>query len=308
MPELRSVLRPESSSTQVLKMKEMSRLARLRPGNLGNLGFLPLKVCNKIYAIVLADFDPPREMFSFYEVSFERHAENPVQATHSIHTAILQTSRDVYRETFDLMVKENRFVHIRSVGVTSLFLLRITSVPIVTANAKRARSFKGYVLDIGLTFPPHGPWLPGGSGPFEAMMLARDLEKLCGCLMDGCGFIPGFSSKLTMTLVLGPVVSHGHQPTQRTGYEDFESLNQYFSEKTQQELLQPFRCNMHGFRNVKVCGRVSDDIARSTMEDMTSSNNKWNNPDKVLVSTCGMNPFLFLLEEALREAWELMNF
>ncbi|KAJ0119371.1 hypothetical protein J7T55_013610 [Diaporthe amygdali] len=262
-------------------MTEMTRLARLRPGNVGSLGLLPIEICNKVYAFLLADFDPCPPAVSFAKVALDDVLEQPLRSTHSIETAILRTSKDGHREAYDLMVKMNHFVHVRSVGTPMRLLLATTSTPIVTGDAKRAGRFNGYVLDVRITSSSQGQLLPppGGCDPFEAMMLARDLDKLCEGLEDGgCEmFNTEFSKVLVMILIVGPVVLSSHQ---RTEYKDFDLLAQHFSEKTQQELLQPFGETLREVHSVQVSGRVSDNIARSTSEKIASI--KYSSPQEVL--------------------------
>lgn len=259
-------------------MALFKRLTRLRPGNLGNLGFLPLEVCNKIYAFLLADFDPSSSEVDLTESEIQSLLTEFTWASHSIDTAILRVSRNVHLEAYDLMVKKNRFVRVRSRGVPK-YLLSAVAVPIVTANAGRVSRFKGYVLEVTMTSDeePLPQMSPRAHDPFEAMILSRDAGALCRCLMFGNNFIPGFADRVNLTLNLGLVVTASREARD---YENLESLEQYFSEKIQNELLHPFSHFLHDVQNIRVCGLVSADVASSTCKGTASS--EWGNPQEVL--------------------------
>lgn len=257
-------------------MTEMNRLARLRPGNLGNLGFLPIEICNKIYACLLAEYHPFEAQSDLTKAMLEEDMGVFHRVQHSIDTAILRASRDVHREAYDLMVKENRFVHLKCQGVPHA--LMITGiVTIVTSNTEHVRQFKGYVLEANTSY--QGEQLPqrfGRTDAFEAMMLATDLDRFCRHLMVG-NMVSDFSRRLTLRLDLGPVVAAGREARD---YEDLESLECYFTEKTQKELIRPFRDNLYGVQDVQISGLVSADVANSTLETVASD--KWGGPQHVL--------------------------
>lgn len=258
-------------------MAEMNRLTRLRPGNLGHLGFLPLEVCNKIYAFLLAEFYEPcnNEFVPGEDFDIDNYQGSFACIPHSVDTAILRASRDTHREAYDLMVKENRFVHLKSQGVPH-FLLTTGAMPIVTKDTDRVSHFKGYVLEVNMSY--HGEPLPprGETGALEAMILAAHLGFLCERLMVG-NTVLRFSSGLTLRLDVGPVVAASREAWD---YKDPESLQCYFTEKTQQELLKPLRDNLYAVRDVQVCGLVSTDVVSSTLNAVASS--RWGCPQDVL--------------------------
>lgn len=257
-------------------MTEMNRLGRLRDGNLGSLGFLPIEVCNKIYAYLLAEFHQPAYQVELTDAELQEHLEDFHFVPHAVDTTILRTSRDVHREAYDLMVKECRFVHLKCRKIP-LFLMTTGAVPFVTMNTEHVRQFKGYVLEVNATY--HGEQLPqqfGGNRTFEAMMLAVHLKGLGESLMIG-NTMPGFSNHLTLRLNLGPMVNVGHEARD---YEDLESLERYFTEKTQKKLLRPLADSLYGFQDVQICGLVLTDVVSSTLTAMASS--KWAGPKHVL--------------------------
>lgn len=257
-------------------MSDFKRLTRLRPGNVGSLGCLPVEVCNNIYAYLLAEFHPCEMQLYSIEAALEEGLGSFTHVPHSVDTAILRASRDVHREAYDVMVKEGRLVHLKLQGVPLVLLTR-GGVPIVTANTEHVRQFKGYVLEVNISY--HGEPLPGllsENGAFDAMMLAADLGRLCQHLMT-CNIIPGFCNQLTMRLNVGTLAIARSEPRD---YEDLGSLERYFTEKTQKGLLQPFRDNLYGVRDVQVYGLVSADLATSTLKDVASS--RWGGPQDVL--------------------------
>lgn len=125
---------------------------------MGNLGFLPIEICNKIYTFLLAEFRPTEvqqcdDRSSRY-VCFviKKQLADFTRAQHSIDTAILRTSHDIYCEAYDLMVKKNRFVHVKSQGVPQ-YLLNAAYLPVVTAVTDHVNRFRGYVLKVTMAFP-----------------------------------------------------------------------------------------------------------------------------------------------------------
>lgn len=256
-------------------MSYFKRLTRVRPGNVGSLGFLPLEVCNNIYTFLLADFDPRLE---FFESMIQPRMTEFTPASHSIDTAILRVSRNIHLEAYDLMIKKNRFVYVRFRGVP-IYLLGADSLPIVTANEDHVRRFKGYVLEVTMTShdEPPPPLPPRAHDPFDVMILARDLDMLCASLMGFNEGVPGFTDRLHLELNFGPVVTAGPRAQD---YKDLESLERYFSEKTQEEILQPFRDCLHEVHNVQVRGLVSADVASSTCK--AAALRRWDGPRQVL--------------------------
>ncbi|KAK7707373.1 hypothetical protein SLS64_001065 [Diaporthe eres] len=259
-------------------MSDFNRLTRVRPGNVGSLGFLPLEVCNDIYGFLLTDFNPRPYGLEVSWSALNRLTGESTRAAHSIDTAILRVSRDIHLEAYDLMVKKNRFVHVRSRGVPE-YLQSWTELPIVTANADHVRHFKGYVLEVNITYhkEPKLYMPPYTHDPFDAIILARDLDRLCEGFMRTAVLIPGLIDRFDLALNLGLVVTA--DPGARD-YKDLESLEQNFSEKTQEEILQPFRDFLHDVRNIQIRGLVSADVVSSTCKGAALS--KWDGPQEVL--------------------------
>jgi hypothetical protein len=69
-----------------------------------------------------------------------------------LNGAILRTSSQIHREAYDLMVKENQFVLLRSTGNLPLSrLLEIPDISIVTTDPSLISQFRGYVLEVELS-------------------------------------------------------------------------------------------------------------------------------------------------------------
>lgn len=68
---------------------------------------------------------------------------------HRIETSILRTSKEIYREAYDIMVKTNRFVKVTSVdGLPVIGALSGQQTPVVTQEKFLVDQFKGYVLSV----------------------------------------------------------------------------------------------------------------------------------------------------------------
>ena len=67
------------------------------------------------------------------------------------------------------------------------------------------------------------------------MILHRDLDRFCEALTDRDAQVPGFSESLQISIALAPVL----QVTPHKRY--MPSLEDFFTEKTQETLVAPFR-------------------------------------------------------------------
>lgn len=67
---------------------------------------LPSELRNEVYALVLCAFEPTPD----------RQPQQFSRAVHSINPAILRTNYQIHREAYDIMVRRNRFVLVRSEG------------------------------------------------------------------------------------------------------------------------------------------------------------------------------------------------
>jgi hypothetical protein len=247
-------------------MIQMTRLERRRPGNVGNLGFLPVEICNEIHTCLLAEFKPVglKQLDGQTMASaLEDQLAEFTRARHSIETAILSTSRDIYCEAYNLMFKKNRFIRVTSQGVPK-HLMSTAPLPVVTAVTDHVKDFRGYVLRVTMTFPGQlaPSWKPVAYREFfEAMILAKDLDKLCLGLMQGDLFIPHFKDGVVLTLYLGPAVTVSPKTLH---FEDLRSLERGLCSETNQiKVIQPFSDWLKDFKNVRLYGLVLADVAES---------------------------------------------
>lgn len=224
---------------------------------------LPREIRNKIYRILLCSFAPRSTTVKPSLTS--DFLDSLAAAEHDIDTSILLASRQIHREAYDTMVKTNRFVRLISLGGVPLkSLLNHLRVPVVAKDSV-STSFKGYVLSVSLTAPNFiSMVLKQGHHniePFSLMVLSRDLDILCDVLMDGDVYVPGFGMEISVKITVAPQAT-----LESSLYKD--PLSPFFSEVTQQALLQPFRSRLRGFKKTKVGGLVDEKIAKAAEEDI----------------------------------------
>lgn len=229
---------------------------------------LPREIRNKIYRAALCSFEPPPTTFMpppDADTSMDFMSRVTV-AKHAIDTSILLASKQIHREAYDAMVKTNRFVRVTtSWGMPIRSLLNHLCVPVVTENKQSVDRFPGYVLSVSITCPKEvGTELqsPFSLEPSSLMLLSRDMDRFCDILMDGNTYIPEFGSKVSLKIAVAPGSILSSSP-----YKD--SVTEFFTETTQQTLLQPFRSRLRGFEKIKVRGHVSRTIAESVERDIS---------------------------------------
>ncbi|KAF2649642.1 hypothetical protein K491DRAFT_762265 [Lophiostoma macrostomum CBS 122681] len=156
--------------------------------------------------------------------------------------------RQIHAEAYSVMVRTNRFVLIRSSGgIPVQALLASICIPIVTDNPQALESFKGF------------------------MMLARDLNLFCTVLRDLDQYNQGVSQRLHIILTLGPNM----QTSQDAG-----AFADFYTAKTQEGLLHPFRSHVRGIKGARVRGEVAPQLAKTVERELLEDANT--NPEKVL--------------------------
>lgn len=262
---------------------------------------LPGEIRNRIYELILCSFEPapPSESLGKGLIQIQSGRIQEVStgicpAVHSIETTILCTSKQVHREAYDVMVKTNQFMHVRTTDISMSELLVGSQVPIVTLDRAHAEQFQGYVLRIDLSAIPGG-WVdeydpedvdmetegfdpdihgrPAGHGPhFSFMILGRDWDAFCHMLSEADIYVDSFSSNVKITLFLEPW---------------FLSIPEYkapitdlFTTKTQEAFLKPFRAQLRGFSQVEIGDRVSRELKEAVVEEVKKS--PWPDPYKIL--------------------------
>ncbi|KAF9700437.1 hypothetical protein EKO04_001964 [Ascochyta lentis] len=225
---------------------------------------LPREIRDKIYSTLLCSFDPrPDSWKPSVDPFLDPDFMNALSiAEHAIDTSILLTSKQIHREAYDIMVKTNRFVRLTtSSGLPIRLLLNHLRVPVVTDNKESVEGFQGYVLSVSLTASKDLQQRPVSTDNCDFMLLSRDMDVFCDTLADGDVHIPRFGLKVAIKIAVAP----GREQS-TPAYKD--PISDFFSEKTQKVLLQPFRTRLRGFKKVKVRGLVSREIAEAVEEEI----------------------------------------
>lgn len=219
----------------------------------------PRELRNKVYQELLCSFNPPPvEVPSTIMEMFQK-------AGHGVDTAILRTSSQIYREAYDVMVKENRFVLIQSMGGLPIAgLLNKLEIPVIGDDKTYISKFRGFVLAVFFSTDRPIQNVEATSSllnPCSIMILDGDLHIFCEGLLKGDNLMFGFSVSLRMSIVVGPglICPPPH-------YED--SLVDFYTEKTQNSLLNPFREVPRGIKHVQVSDSVSPEIAKAVQEEL----------------------------------------
>lgn len=238
------------------------------PQNMFRFLDLPREIRNEIYCIALCSFEPRSTTVTLpLDADANLDINSLARAEHAIQASILLVSKQIHREAYDTMIKTNRFVRITtSAGLPLRALLNHLRVPVV-AEGRQSIHFKGYVLSVSLTCPKDVEdafrQTPLDTDPCSLMLLGRDMHMFCDILMDGDVSIPGFRTKVALKIAVAPgsiqIPSSFKEP-----------VLEFFSETTQQALLQPFCDRLRGFQKAKVCGLISPGLAKAVEEILAS--------------------------------------
>jgi hypothetical protein len=110
--------------------------------------------------------------------------------------------------------------------------------------------------------------------PFTAMILHRDLGRFCQGLLDGDAHFPGFNDNLKIKITVAPVLDAIRPNTLTPSFKDF------FSKKTQETLVAPFKANLHDCKTVEITGHVDSALAAAVRQGLARE--KYSNPTAVL--------------------------
>ncbi|KAI4693656.1 uncharacterized protein J4E84_002230 [Alternaria hordeiaustralica] len=219
---------------------------------------LPGELRNQVYTLLLCSFGPPVEQ------TVRKLGVPIASAGHRAETAILLTSRQVYLEAYDVMVKANRFVVVRAFPpIPVMDIIRQSVVTVITYNDLHISQFKGHILSVTLSMPA-----PSHEPPMSVMLLARDLPSFCEKI-NRCTL----NNTLIVDVDVAPLLGE-HTSLHK------DSFDAFVSEEIQLSLLAPFKTHMRGLKNVRVHGRVSPGLAIATAKDMCQ--NEWSDPTELL--------------------------
>lgn len=227
---------------------------------------LPRELRDEIYKLHLCSIEPPvPESIPLPHPLIAPRGHTPgkiheiPRVKHSIDVTILRTCKQIHREAYDIMVKTNKFIHISSTGLCLDHLLASYQVPFVTMDRIVIERFKGYVMKLSMTsedaiYNPGRANIPDAYLPnYDIMLLERDWPLFCKMLArGGDALIESFSSMANMDLTLYP-----WNDDELPDYK--ESIKDFFTVKTQERFLAPFR-KMRGFSAVLLDGYVDTDL------------------------------------------------
>jgi hypothetical protein len=206
--------------------------------------------------------------------------------------SILRVNKQVYAESYEAMIKGNRFVHVCSTGgVHFAHMLKAHNVPTLAFDMddgkKEVKSegkiiepvtqrFRGYALriTIGNKSPNWKKLLTSSEllKPGHFMMLFRDVELLCQAIMAGDERLPDYWGVLNLDINVAPVATH--PPFQLDATKYFSQLHE--------ALLEPFRKEIRGLQRVTIGGTAPTALVESALRDFFWD--KFADPDALIES------------------------
>ncbi|KAI4660706.1 uncharacterized protein J4E79_005274 [Alternaria viburni] len=217
---------------------------------------LPREIRDKIYGILLCTFPRPESV-----------THGTMLSKKDFSPSILRVNKQIYAESYDAMIKGNRFLLVSSTGgLHFAYMLKANSVPTLAFDLDNGitQRFRGYAMHItiGNNSPEWRKYLPPSEllEPCNVIVLFRDVENLCKAIEAGDDRLEDYKSLVTLKFELAPVLK-------RPPYQ-LESPTSYFSStKTQEELLEPFRRSFHDMTWTTIGGTVEESLAKSAKED-----------------------------------------
>lgn len=215
----------------------------------------PQELRNQVYENLLCPYpDSPRDLDQDGEYQWSDIA--PLY-----QTAILYTSRQIYTEALEAMLRGNQFVRVLLHGIVITDVLAKVPVQVVAHNHPHedpvVRDFVGavmsYVLLNDWDVHEHGA-TPRNT--CDILILGRDLDAFVRGLGDLVIGGPMMAVRVKHHIII-------HDPF-RKGPRDPE----YSNLKDQKRLLQPFRDHFHGFSHVKITGSVDKTLAADVLRQV----------------------------------------
>jgi hypothetical protein len=205
---------------------------------------------------------------SFPEIDVARY-ESPLKAVgHHADTAILLASRRVHREAYDVMVKVHRFIVVRTATALPLtMVIKNSVVTVIALDEQLTSQVRSPVLVVILSESAPSPeWADWSS--MSVMLLPRDFPSFCETFDRG-----GFDRTTTIDVKVASLLDEPATP-----YKD--TFDAFISEETQRSLLAPFANYLRGFKDIRVHGHVSPQLAITTKESMRKD--EWPDTSKLL--------------------------
>lgn len=246
---------PQKNGRKILAAK--SRTAETAKGPFRFLD-LPRELRDKVYQNLLCSFAPPRDAAT--------NRQSCPQYTSTVHPAILRCNKQIHREAYDIMVKTNRFIHVKLHGDIHNVQVLLEAMErgtrrIISRNNWAIEHFPGFVLEVDIVLEGKGWPRPEENHAIEshAMILSEEVSNLLGTLE----LIHRPRKQLTLAISL--TVAPG-MDTKLASYK--ESLQPFFSsERIQESLLRPFRNMLHGVQSIKVAG-TGKQLAKAVEADI----------------------------------------
>ena len=207
---------------------------------------LPGELRNEVYKILLCSFEEP-ESSSDDEVKLRF-----CYLTSAIETAILRTSKKVYREAYDVMIKTNKFIVVKAEGMNMLaYLLASTKFPILKCTPKHIAEFNGAALSVRMVYDRSimTTGLKKRVITYRSFMFpSSGLMRFCEALSQSDVILdPDFPRSVEISVTVGPGLS---KASKGMGFADFLLVNE-------DTLLSSFRQYLRGFRSVRADGLVT---------------------------------------------------
>lgn len=233
---------------------------------------LPREIRDKIYGILLCSFPPPESI-----------TKGTMLSKKDIHPSILRVNRQVYTESYDVVLKTNRFVLVSSTGgIHFAMMCKAHGVPTVAFDMddgehKTSESdghviesvtskFRGYVL--GVTLGNRNPDWEDELEPSELLkpcnviVLFRDLDLLCKAIMKGDDQIQNYKQNLSLKIYVGLAV-------QSPPFQIDPPVEYFLSDAVLEALVAPFRTHIRELPQTLFSGVITQALIDASMKDFS---------------------------------------
>ena len=242
---------------------------------------LPREIRDKIYGILLCTFPPPESV-----------TKGTMLSKKDLHPNILRVNRQVYEESYDVILKKNRFVLVSSGGgIHFAMMCKQHGVPTLAFDvyedegeesdddaAKHVLSnFCGFAMAVTLRNTNQN-WREELE-PSEllkrccVMVLFRDLDLLCKAIMKGDDRIPTYKRDIALNIFLGLAV-------QNPPFQIEPPVTYFLSDAVLEELVASFRRHIREMPQTTFSGVVTQKIIDDSMADF--SKDRFSDPDALV--------------------------
>jgi hypothetical protein len=246
----------------------------------GSPGFrfldLPPELRDRVYGELLCNFKaaPP---YGVNDVAVHKPCGYYVR---TIHTAILSVNKQLHHEAYGIMVKTNRFIHVKFFGGLPLdHMLETSTRRVVCHHQPAVEGFKGYTMAVSV--------VPEGLAWFEPedhhlVTIANKIAVHCMILGEDCAgliktlsnvHMPNRGKTLDISIDVAPYLAVESSSRRQL-------LGPFFQEtRTQERLLAPFQKKLRGVENIKITG-VGPSLTRAVQAEIAKD--EWTDPQTVL--------------------------